>query len=371
MFQFVPRPAADLAQRYKEYCIGNNLVLVSYFSIIAVLVFGLHLVHHLRLGMAVFSASMIPYTLLYSFNVFYAVVNLVVLPKMRDVPALRNISVLFEMSYPFFMGLVFTILALVGVAQEGGPIPFVAGMMVISVMLQGHFIALVVLLLTCWALLSIGIFYNLDFEQATSMVTICFSVVLAGSFIGRLTEKARVEQFEVMHELEQKNKLLATMSLNDPLTGLYNRKYFNELVEHEIARSMRYNHPLGLILINVDNLYQINIEHGHKLGDEVLIALAKLVKQHQREMDLVCRFNGDELCVLLVETNTTQALEVAQRILTLVQKHTFPLPQEQVTVSIGHTQYRAQPANKFIDEGYKMLSKAKALGKNQFISDSI
>lgn len=371
MIQIIPQPPVELINSYQRYCVKNNLTLVGYFSVLAIIVFGLHLIHHLRLGMEVFSASMIPYTLLYSFNIIYAIVNLLVLPKMRDVQALQGLTVLLEMAYPFFMGLVFTLLGVIGVVQEGGPVPFVAGMLVISFILQGHYLALLVLLTSCWALLSIGLFYSVPLEQATSPIMICFTFVITCAVIARLTEKSRIELFLMIEELNRKNQLLIEMSDIDPLTGLCNRKHFMELLDSEVTRSMRYNHPLGLLLINIDDLKQINDGLGNDIGDRVLLDVANLIKQHQREIDVVCRYNGDEFSVLLVETNTTQSIEVAERICSTIASHDFNHGSKAITVSIGHTQYRGQPANKFIESADKMLSESKRLGKSRVTSDSV
>lgn len=370
MVEIVPKPTLSLQATYKDYCVKQNLTLVGYFSMVAIVVFGLHLIHHLRLGMGIFSASMIPYTLLYTFNVIYAIVNLLVLPKMRDVKALQGLAVLLQVAYPFFMGLVFTLLGIVGVIQEGGPVPFVAGMLVIAVILQGHYLALLLLLAGCWVLLSLGIIVNLPVEQATPPIMICFTVVVASALIARLTEKARIEQFEVIEELHQKNKLLLEISHSDPLTQLCNRKHFYTVLDNEVARAMRYNHPLGLLLINIDDFKQINQDLGHDSADEVLLTIANLIKQQQREIDLVCRYHSDKFAVLLVETNTEQSIEVAQRIRLLVEKHDFCLNGAGVTVSVGHTQYRGQPVSKFVESADNMLVESKRLGKNRVSSDS-
>tara|TARA_R110002153_G_scaffold271355_3_gene438633 strand:+ start:2040 stop:3155 length:1116 start_codon:yes stop_codon:yes gene_type:complete len=371
MIQIIPKPTADLLESYQRHCVKNNLTLVGYFSVLAIIVFGLHLIHHLRLGMEVFSASMILYTLLYSFNIIYAVINLLILPKMRDVAALQWLTVVVEMAYPFFMALVFTLLGVIGVTQEGGPVPFVIGMFVISVMLQGHYLALLVLLASCWTLFSLGVFYNVPLQQATSPIMICFTVILASAVIARLTEKSRIELFLIIEELREKNQLLVEMSNIDALTGIYNRKHFLQLLESEIPRARRYKRSMGLLLINVDDFTQINETLSHDVGDQVLVDVAKLIKSHQREIDVVCRYNNGELSVLLVETNTAQSVEVAQRIRTLIESHDFSYVGKSVTVSIGHTQYRQQPANEFIENADKILLESKGLGKNRVTSDSV
>ena len=161
------------------------------------------------------------------------------------------------------------------------------------------------------------------------------------------------------------------MSNIDTLTGIYNRKHFLQLLESEIPRARRYKRSMGLLLINVDDFTQINETLSHDVGDQVLVDVAKLIKSHQREIDVVCRYNNGELSVLLVETNTAQSVEVAQRIRTLIESHDFSYVGKSVTVSIGHTQYRQQPANEFIESADKILLESKGLGKNRVTSDSV
>lgn len=293
------------------------------------------------------------------------------MPQMRDVPALSGLTVLLEISYPFFMGLVVTLLGIMGVAQNGDFIPFVAGMFVLAIMLQGHYLALLVLLFSCLVLISFGIFYNLPLEQATPKVMICFTVVVASAFIARLSEIARIEQFERINELSEKNQLLEELANNDPLTQIFNRKHFEELLDEKIALAMSNNLALGLILLNVDNFKWINHKYGYKIGDQILVQLAILIKDHLTEMDICCRYDGDEFSILLCESNTEQAIKVAQQLLKIINEHDFEHIGKTLTVSIGHSQYRAQPADKFIQCGETVLAESKRSGKNRVTSDAV
>ncbi len=129
---------------------------------------------------------------------------------------------------------------------------------------------------------------------------------------------------------------LKDQAIKDPLTGVYNRRYFNEVVEQELIRSGRYEHPIGFLMIDVDNFKEINDRFGHQVGDRVLQAVADLLVAQVRESDIVVRYGGDEFLVMLIETDG-QADAVEARIRKAVTERnktgeTFPFP---ITLSVG------------------------------------
>lgn len=204
MVSFIPTPKIELQASYLSHCAEKNLNSVRYFSILAIVVFGLHLIHHLRLGAEIFSTNMLPYTLLYSVNILYAIVNVLVFPKMRNVQALHSIAVFLLMSYTYFLAFTLTFLSVVEVFHESAPIAFVVGMLVVSIILQGHLLALFGLLISCYLLLTFGLLYSLPVEQVTPHLMTCFSVILISAFVARLIEKSRIEMFLMSQELELK-----------------------------------------------------------------------------------------------------------------------------------------------------------------------
>ena len=119
---------------------------------------------------------------------------------------------------------------------------------------------------------------------------------------------------------------LAFLSLNeqatrDWLTGLYNRRYFEETLADHIETANRYNRELSLVLFDLDDFKQINDTHGHDAGDEALRKFAALLKESARKADIVCRHGGDESAVILPETGEANAVKFVERVL---KKTTIP-----------------------------------------------
>lgn len=141
------------------------------------------------------------------------------------------------------------------------------------------------------------------------------------------------------------------LSVTDPLTGLKNRRFFEQVLEQELRRCRRYKRCCGLILADIDFFKKVNDTYGHDAGDEVLKQIARLLKDHLRDMDVVARIGGEEFAVLLPETPPNSLSAVISRILTQVRGAKTPLPsskgkaeEARVTLSLGVSNYKGGPA---------------------------
>lgn len=128
-----------------------------------------------------------------------------------------------------------------------------------------------------------------------------------------LVEKNR-ELDKANRELDRKREELLALSRTDPLTGLFNRRCFEERLTVEFARSNRYRSPLSCLMLDVDHFKKVNDTYGHPFGDKVLQAVAKVAAKTLRDVDLLARYGGEELIALLPETGPQEAFRVAERV---------------------------------------------------------
>jgi diguanylate cyclase len=134
------------------------------------------------------------------------------------------------------------------------------------------------------------------------------------------------------HQLKHLNRI-------DGITGLFNRRYWEEAAERELARYQRTRRPAVVMMIDIDNFKQINDQHGHVIGDAMLRCVADALKGSLRDIDVPARYGGDEFCVLLAETDLQGAREVAERLRVLVETvQCDDAPHVRCTVSIGMAQ---------------------------------
>lgn len=106
---------------------------------------------------------------------------------------------------------------------------------------------------------------------------------------------------------------LAEQAVRDPLTGLYNRRFFDEALVQNVAAARRYGRKLSLVLYDLDGFKAVNDTLGHEAGDGVLKTVAQLLSETARKADIVCRIGGDEFAVILPETDGSGANKTAER----------------------------------------------------------
>lgn len=124
------------------------------------------------------------------------------------------------------------------------------------------------------------------------------------------------------------------LSYKDSLTGLYNRRYFYEILDIEFKKTKRDNSSISLLFIDVDNFKKVNDTFGHKYGDQVLIKLADILKKETRDVDIISRWGGEEFIVILHDTDIDGSRIVAERLREAVEKQKF---KSDITISIGVT----------------------------------
>ena len=157
---------------------------------------------------------------------------------------------------------------------------------------------------------------------------------VAGSFTD-ITERKRSDQAvrETNQKLEEANRKLAELATTDGLTGVHNRRVFDERLAMETERATRYTLPLSLVLLDVDHFKQYNDTYGHQAGDDVLKAVAQTLQANVREADLVARYGGEEFVLVLPHTDAKAALIVAERCRAALETHSWAA--RLVTASFG------------------------------------
>ena len=165
--------------------------------------------------------------------------------------------------------------------------------------------------------------------------------------------------------LQAANEELQRLATTDALTGVWNRRHFEQVVAVEIQRTGRYGDPLSLLLFDIDHFKKINDTHGHLVGDQVLIGLSQRVRDHLRGVDMLARWGGEEFVVMLPHCTGDQAGLLAEKLRVLIAVEPFPVV-GQVTSSFGVAEFRPpDSADAWLNRADDALYQAKAAGRNR------
>src|SRR3954466_7271058 len=183
-------------------------------------------------------------------------------------------------------------------------------------------------------------------------------------------------KFSIADEMEAAvQRKLVEAALREPLTGLYNRRHFQERFAAEVAVAHRHGRPLSLLLVDVDHFKRVNDRHGHLAGDEVLKTVARALAQGIRIEDILARFGGEEFVVLAREAAAAEAMALAERLRQLVEVaqtrwesgHDVPVGIS-VTVSVGVAQLGAEQTERDLFENAdQAMYRAKKNGRNRIV----
>lgn len=171
-----------------------------------------------------------------------------------------------------------------------------------------------------------------------------------------------IKERELRHRLEQ-------LSLRDSLTGLYNRRFFDQRLEEEAERASRQGYKLYLAIIDIDHFKQLNDQKGHDCGDKILIGLGEVLKNSIRSyVDTPCRIGGDEFAVILPQVDAAQAQSVAER---MRRNYIAYAERGETTLSIGVARFKKisenlrEDVNCLIHEADEVMYAAKKTGGNR------
>ena len=208
-------------------------------------------------------------------------------------------------------------------------------------------------------------------------------LIIGGSFAMMLHARARLarqeaqesalnlllvqKKFEIEQELKNQAELRAQ---TDYLTGQPNRRRFVELAERELARAIRFQRPFTLLMIDVDHFKAVNDTWGHNAGDAVLQKVAGLIRKALRDEDVFGRIGGEEFSAVIVEVDRNNAIEVAQRLCSIVADAMIVQPETgriELTLSIGLSQLKGRniPLTSLLNEADRAMYDAKQAGRNR------
>jgi two-component system cell cycle response regulator len=181
-----------------------------------------------------------------------------------------------------------------------------------------------------------------------------------------------LEKSRFQRDLNLMTKKLAQMATRDELTGLFNRRYFNECLQNEIQRTQRYKRNMSLSIFDLDHFKRINDTYGHLAGDHVLKEVGKLVLEATRQTDIACRYGGEEIAVIMPQTDLEQSALVCERIREGVGQLSFRHNGDyiHVTISAGVALYdpcAQKTADAFVDKVDQLLYQAKVAGRDRVV----
>ncbi|GEM_PF-3223337 len=199
------------------------------------------------------------------------------------------------------------------------------------------------------------------------------ALVRQDAMTSRLLETQR-ELRRKQVQLEEANIKFERLSITDELTGLYNRRHFNATFAIELRRAIRYNHPLSVVMMDIDHFKRVNDVYGHLVGDEVLRGLGRVLDRYVRETDITARYGGEEFIMGLPETPAPLAARLAERMRQGVAEKTFE-PEKgdpfHVTVSLGvATREDEVDPQALVAKADAALYAAKEAGRNRVVMDS-
>jgi diguanylate cyclase (GGDEF)-like protein len=222
------------------------------------------------------------------------------------------------------------------------------------------------LLLTCWTAqnaVAIGQWYTHRLLMLLPLLV----------FFGAMVQQFSLSLLQHQHHIDH----LQAMATTDVLTGLLNRRQFNQRLTTEIARAKRHATPLSLALFDIDNFKHINDFYGHPTGDRILQELGYLLRNNIREHDLAARYGGEEFALILPETPLNKAEDLLERLRLLIARHVFCLPEHPITltISIGvatlsDTKHDPNLLYQFVETVDNALYEAKRQGKNRVVTAS-
>lgn len=192
-----------------------------------------------------------------------------------------------------------------------------------------------------------------------------------GELLARVRAALRIIAYQ--KDLLGRMATLEQMSVVDPLTQVYNRRFLEVELSRSIDLALRYGRPLSVAMIDIDHFKDTNDTYGHGAGDRVLVELSTMLIQNLRSADVVARYGGEEFALILVETPLREATEIVERLRGAIENSSIHTPagEVRVTISAGVSSLlpagRASPAA-LLESADRSLYEAKSAGRNRVVT---
>jgi len=206
---------------------------------------------------------------------------------------------------------------------------------------------------------------------ATSGAAIIFALFVSYSIYRYTAEQSREETERLEAMVKERTQEIELLSKTDALTGLWNRGCLEEMLEMEFKRARRYNHEFAILLLDLDHFKLINDNYGHLAGDEVLRQTSSRISSGLRETDFVGRYGGEEIVVILTETNLSDAKSIGDKLRASIAATPVQLEDQAITVttSVGVSYLREEikTTESLFQEADEALYAAKENGRDQVV----
>jgi diguanylate cyclase (GGDEF)-like protein len=181
-------------------------------------------------------------------------------------------------------------------------------------------------------------------------------------------QDADQQKSDLVEQLKRQTEELDRQSKEDSLTGLFNRRYLDPQLAHEFERARRFKRDLTVVMADLDQFKEVNDRFSHQAGDEVLRAVARIIKANCRAIDLVARYGGEEFALVLIETSLEKGALLCQKLRAAVENHAWDAiaPMLEVTISMGLAgDMSLGSPQKLLEAADMKLYEAKQGGRNQ------
>lgn len=184
----------------------------------------------------------------------------------------------------------------------------------------------------------------------------------------------RYRDLETMNvKVQEQANLLKELSIRDALTGLYNRRHFDEQAAKTFAQATRFGHPLSVMIGDIDFFKKINDNFSHAVGDDVLRRVASILQENTRQSDIVARYGGEEFVIAFAETSFSQAIAHCEKLRQTIEKYAWQRVHSElrVTMSIGlNSDLHQGSLEKMVAAADAKLYEAKAAGRNRICAEN-